>query len=290
LQHDFIHKSVIQYFTYISGLGGASGWTASMIAPNFHFKKYRNIAQGISFSGIGAGMFGVPPIISWTGNNYGSFGFFVALACVSAQFIVCGMIARPSSLEIHSRHVRKAETNKRGERGGILSMYLKILTTKSVVCYTLSMFAYGFGMYIIFVYLPVYCIRQGSSEMQASYILSICGLSSIFGRIVTGFIANFRQVNEISLYVGSLTIIAIISAMIPLYTASLTGQIAFAIVFGLFFGCPYITITPINFTFIGVGHISSALGIELCGCGAGGIVGPILAGEVFFMVFKNESA
>ncbi|XP_060597326.1 monocarboxylate transporter 9-like [Ruditapes philippinarum] len=37
-------------FGVIAGLGGASGWTASMIAPNSIFKKYRNIAQGISFS------------------------------------------------------------------------------------------------------------------------------------------------------------------------------------------------------------------------------------------------
>ena len=222
-------------------------------------------------------MFGVPPVISWTGDHYGSFGFFVALACVSAQFIVCGMLARPSSLENHSRKVRQSGNKRRALCWNLMS-YFKILTTKSVLCYTLSMFAYGFGMYIVFVFLPIYCIRQGSSEMQASNVLSICGISSIFGRILTGLIANFKRVNEVFLYVGSLISLAIITVLIPLYTSSFTGQIVYAILFGFFFGCPYITITPINFTYVGVGHISSALGIELCGCGAGGIVGPILGG------------
>lgn len=258
-----------------------------MIAPNFHFEKYRNFAQGISLSGIGAGMFGVPPIVATAANHYGSPGFFVALACVSAQFIVCGVAARPSGLELHSHMIRR-KLNERGQTDGTMHTYFKVFTTKIVLCYSFSMFTYGFGMYIVFVFLPVYCIQQGTSEIQTSYILSVCGISSIFGRILAGFVANFKSVNEIFLYSGSLAMLTIITVLFPLYTQNISGQWIYAVVFGLFFGCPYVTMTPINFSFVGVAHISAALGIELCGCGAGGILGPITAG-MHSLTYLNDS-
>lgn len=263
--------------TFYLGLGGATGWTASMVAPSFYFKKYLNIAQGISMAGNGAGMFGIPPIVSWASSKYGSFGFFVALASVSIHCIVCGMLVRPSQLEKHLQKTRRAKQAS-GSGDSMLKNYIQVLTTRSVIFYTLSMISYGFGMYIVFVYLPNYCIRQGVSEMQASMVLSLCGIASIFGRIFVGFIASFKRVNEIFLFSGSLFIISIVTVFFPLYGHSIYGQFTYAAILGLLFGCPYVTISPINVMFLGVGSLAAALGIELCGCGLGGIIGPILAG------------
>ncbi|KAL4227948.1 hypothetical protein ACF0H5_013387 [Mactra antiquata] len=261
----------------IAGLGGATGWTASMVAPSFYFKKYLNTAQGISMAGNGAGMLGLPPILSWASSNYGSFGFFVALASVSIHSIVCGILIRPSQLEKHLHEERRARKAV-GIEENMFKKYVQVLTTRSVVFYTLSMFFYGCGMYIVFVYLPNFCIRQGVTEMQASMVISVCGIASIFGRVIVGFLASFQSINEIILFSGSLFCISIATIFFPQFGHTIHGQLIYAAWLGFFFGCPYVTITPINVTFLGVGKLAAALGIELCGCGLGGVIGPIFAG------------
>ncbi|WAR21310.1 MOT9-like protein [Mya arenaria] len=190
----------------IAGFGCAICWTSSMVACNFHFRKYRNLALGLAISGSGAGVFGVPPIITWAKGFY--------------------------------------------------------------------------GMYIVFLYLPRYCIIQGSTEFQASNLVSICGLTSLLGRVLTGAIANtkFFQPRVSYLYAGSLVLLSAISCTFPLYSSRYPGQVAFAVVFGLCFGTPYTVINAVNLQHMGVERVTAALGVELCFCGFGGLLGPVVAG------------
>ncbi|XP_052770838.1 monocarboxylate transporter 2-like [Mya arenaria] len=263
----------------IAGFGCAICWTSSMVACNFHFRKYRNLALGLAISGSGAGVFGVPPIITWAKGFYGSFGFFVTLACITAQLIVCGFVIRPSHLEIYAKRKRSLES-KKGEHVNLLRLYFNVLKSKVVMCMSLSMLTYCAGMYIVFLYLPRYCTIQGSTEFQASNIVSICGLTSLLGRILTGAIANtkFFQPRVSYLYAGSLVLLSAISCAFPLYSSRYPGQVAFAVVFGLCFGTPYTVINAVNLQHMGVEIVTAALGVEFCFCGLGGLLGPVVAG------------
>ncbi|XP_052770839.1 shematrin-like protein 1 [Mya arenaria] len=158
--------------------------------------------------------------------------------------------------------------------GYLGAAFAPTLATAAVTCGVIA------GLYIVFPYLPRYCIIQGSTEFQASNLVSICGLTSLLGRVLTGAIANtkFFQPRVSYLYAGSLVLLSAISCAFPLYSSRYPGQVAFAVVFGLCFGTPYTVINAVNLQHMGVERVTAALGVELCFCGFGGLLGPVVAG------------
>lgn len=259
----------------ISGLGGAVGWTATMIAPGFYFRRYRNVAFGIVLSGTGVGIFGLPPLIQTAADTYGSFGFFVCLAGITVHLIAFGASMIPSTLE---KSVHETRFLKKENSAPMVTSYFQVFKHKSVGCMSFSLFLNCFGSYIVFLYLPTFCAIKGASPMQASYILSVCGAVSIVGRLLTGLIMHLDRFDAVYLFGGSSAVLGVTTMLFPLVSATYVGQIIYATCLGLTFGCPFVSVTPINLSFLGVSHMAIALGVELCIGGIGAIIGPIVAG------------
>ena len=230
----FVHVLFLLYF-FISGLGTAIGWTASLVCLNFYFRKYRNLAIGIAISGTGVGIFGVPALVTWSESQTGTRGFFISFACVTAQMIVCGAVTRPSRLEICARKKRRIELNDDVKQNICIS-YWNTFKSKAVICLSLSMFMYCSGMYIVFLYLPRYCILQGSTEQQASNIISICGISSVVGRVMSGALANVGviKLRAAFIYGGSLLLLAAVTCLFRFFSHVYVGQVSIICVTNLY--------------------------------------------------------
>ena len=252
-----------------------------MVTIGFHFRRYRNVAQGIAVAGTGAGIFGIGPLVQKAGETGGSCGFFIAFACITFHLVLFGVIMRPSKLELYTQKQRFILSKKSStceKIGTIVYRYMTVLTNRAVTCISLSILAFCFGTYIVFLYLPTFCTDKGATAMQASYIISISGIASIISRLVTGAFANWKKKKEVYLFSGSMGLLAVATLLFPLYSGTYTGQIIYAGFLGLFLGCPFATVTPINLTYLGVKNMASALGIELCLGGVGAVLGPVLAG------------
>ena len=235
------------------------------------------------FPGIGAGMFVMAPVYEVARDFYGNSGFFIVLAGLSANIIVFGTLCIPSKLEVHAQERRRLEIARKNQQGrselySVIKIYILIALNKPVICLCFCMFNYGLGTFLIFLHLPNYAIHKGSTPVQGSILVSICGIMGVVGRILTGLAANHEKIDEILLYGGSMGVISLATFLFPLFSDSFAGQSVYSAILGLYFGCCYVVTGTVNIKYVGVKSMAAAIGLEFFYCGIGAVVGPVLAG------------
>ena len=223
------------------------------------------------------------PLFEGARELYGNTGFFVALAGLTANITVFGMLCFPSQLEIYTQKKRKEEFELRRQDGkseawSVIRFYLTVAQKKTVICLCVARFGYCLGIHLIYVHLPKYATQMGSTSVQASFLVSVSGILGVIGRILTGIAANHKEIDDILLYAGSMGIVSLATLVFPLYSASYAGQVAYAIVLGLYFGCCNVVLGSINIKFAGIECMATAIGLELFIGGIGSITGPVIAG------------
>ena len=237
----------------------------------------------------------ISPLFEVAREHYGNVGFFITLAGINANIIVCGMLCFPSKLELHIQQKRKQNVTYQRQKShsklySDLCFYMNVAIKKPVLCLCFCMFNYGFGIILVFVHLPNYALHKGSSSVQGSLLISICGVTGLLGRILTGVAASHKKLDEIILYTGSIGIVSLASFLFPLYSYSFAGQVIYSGILGMFFGACFVLAGSVNIKFVGVNCMSAALGLELFWFGIGGILGPVVAGKVgSFQSFRCTS-
>ncbi|XP_045190962.2 monocarboxylate transporter 12-like isoform X2 [Mercenaria mercenaria] len=265
----------------LGGIGGALGYTAALVVIGLNFRKRRHLAVGIAVSGVGAGLFVLAPVMQLSRDYYGPSGFFIIVAAMMANIIVFGSMCFPSGLEIATQKQRRHEVYKSKRENNFiqaLKCYLRVLTKVTVILLCLCMFCYCLGIQLIYQHLPNFIVVKGFTAIQAAFLVSLSGLLSVFGRVLTGIVTNLNRINCIVLYAGSMAVVSIASILYPFISKHFVGHVIYMVVLGLFFGCPYVTIMAVSLKFVGINYISSAIGLQYCAGGVGSIVGPVLAG------------
>lgn len=133
---------------------------------------------------------------------------------------------------------------------------------------------------MIFLHFPNYVVHQGSTTVQASYLVSLIGILGVPGRVLAGIAANHEKIDDILLFAGAIGIVGLATILIPFYSGSYSGQAAYAAMLGLYFGCCYVLTGSVNITFAGVEGLHIAAGIEFFCGGIGSVAGPVLAGAM----------
>ncbi|CAG9827280.1 unnamed protein product [Diabrotica balteata] len=136
------------------------------------------------------------------------------------------------------------------------------------------------GLYIPFVYLVECAKLDGIDSSQASFLLSIIGITNTVGRLVCGYIADFPQVNALFVNNCCLIISTIAVALTPLcHTYGLYVTVA------IFFGIAvsgYISLTSIILVdLLGLEKLTNAFGLLILFRGAAAIIGSPLAGALY---------
>lgn len=281
----FAPDMVVAIFTcgIISGLGGGFGYTASAAVVGLNFKRRRNIALGFVLSGLGVGLFAFAPLMKFALEFYGPVGFFITLATISANMITFGTMMFPNSLELYAWKARKINGNvdtSKTVSNRLLKSYVQSLCIKPVICLCFSLLLYGNGLYVIFLYLPSYFEVSGFTPSQIAFFMSMIGIFSVIGRFLTGFITNFKWVDEIWVNAGSMFIVSFSAVIYPFIADSYVGQIVFIALLGMFHGNCFIMMAPVGIRFVGIQFVSAAIGIQLFFCGIGSMIGPVCSGIV----------
>jgi len=141
---------------------------------------------------------------------------------------------------------------------------------------------FGFlGFYVPFVYLPsMAASHEGISEDQAALLLSIIGISNTIGRIISGYMSDFRWVDSLFVVNCSLILSSICVFIFPLVT-TFPSFVVLGLLFGLFIAA-YISLTSIVLVDVmGIENLTSAFGLLTMFRGAASIVGPPIAGAVY---------
>ena len=224
------------------------------------------------------------PVFEASREMYGNSGFFIALAGLTLHITVFGVLCFPSKLELHTQRERKRELRRKSQNGRselytVFRMYARVVIQKPVMCLCFCMFNYGLGTFMVLLHLPNYAVHKGSSTTQASLLISVSGITGLIGRIITGIAANHDKIDDIILYSGSMGVVSLATFLFPLFSHAFGGQVFYAAIFGLFFGCCYVVTGSVNIRLVGVQSMAAAIGLEFCFCGLGGVVGPVLAGN-----------
>ncbi|XP_022903773.1 monocarboxylate transporter 14 [Onthophagus taurus] len=138
------------------------------------------------------------------------------------------------------------------------------------------------GLYVPFVYLVDVAKKDGIDGGQASFLISIIGITNTIGRIACGYFADFPQVNALFVNNICLVISTIAVALTP-FCHSYGAYVAMAIFFGLAIS-GYISLTSIILVdLLGLEKLTSAFGLLILFRGAATIVGSPLAGALYDM-------
>ncbi|RZF33544.1 hypothetical protein LSTR_LSTR008190 [Laodelphax striatellus] len=136
------------------------------------------------------------------------------------------------------------------------------------------------GLYVPFFYLVDAAQKDGVAPGDASFLLSIIGITNTIGRVVCGWVADFPWVNSMLLNNISLVISTIAVTSTPFchtYAAYVTMSIFFGIAIA-----GYISLTSIILVdLLGLDKLTNAFGLLILFRGAAAIFGSPLAGAVY---------
>ncbi|XP_060801489.1 monocarboxylate transporter 13 isoform X2 [Amyelois transitella] len=136
------------------------------------------------------------------------------------------------------------------------------------------------GLYVPFVYLVDAAKANGIEQGQASFLISIIGITNTVGRIACGWVADFPWMDTLLLNNICLVIATIAVASTP-FCFSYACYVLMAIAFGLAIS-GYISLTSIILVdLLGLDKLTNAFGLLILFRGAAAIVGTPLAGAVY---------
>ncbi len=164
------------------GMGEAVLYPASnRLVANWIPSQERGIANGLIFSGVGAGAGVTPPLIIWLLIHYGwreSFYVSAILGCIAgAVWYVLARDTPQTHPWVNKEELRHIETGlpeppSELEKGKALP-WATILTNKDVAAITLSYFAYGYTAWIFFSWFFIYLSRVRGLDLKSSSTYSM---------------------------------------------------------------------------------------------------------------------
>jgi sugar phosphate permease len=231
------------------------------------FDKNRGKAMGIAYLGIGSGGALVPLISSGLEKN---MGWHQALAVIG---ILVMLIALPMAFFIRDPKSQAGEKEKTTSApiGSILRnpwFYLLALG---------SMCSIG-AVAGVNQHLKLYLRDLSFSQSDAAHVMSLVLFSSLAGRIMMGFLADWikRKYVMILIYL-------IVASVIPLLLLpDFSGRIyLFAVIFGIGLGGDYMIIPLIAGDLFGVRALGRTMGIILVADGIAEALFPMLVGGMY---------
>ena len=237
--------------------------------------------MGLVSSGVGAGMFAMVPLMQIAKSYYGTTGFFIMLAAITANIVTLGMLCFPNNLEKYvqfKRNFRSTLRSKGNAFTNIPKMYYNSVLTKGIIMLSVSLTFYCSGLFSIYFLIPSFASIVGFSHEQSSFFFAISGIAGIPGRLLTGVISTSKHVGLYIPYAGSMAVIALATFIYPFVASYYAGQVIFMTIFGSLVGSPYVVAGPICEMFVPIQFVSSAIGLLYFAGGVGAVVGPVLSG------------
>lgn len=257
-----VHYFPLVFLTYGIGLGGALACTyiPSIAAVGEWFKVHRDIALGISISGIGCGTLVAAPLSATLIERYGWRSALAIFGWAGAALLaLCvALLARPPVV---------------GEKKKI-SVAPKLRTPAFGFLYISLLFA-GIAVYVSLVFLPAYAADIGASRVAGAALVGYIGASSVVGRLGLGAIApRFGLVAMYQVAYAAL----MLSFAFWLTAHAYPSLVMFSLVMGVGYGGIAAMAPAVTASIFGIEGLGELLGILFTGFGVACLVGPTLSG------------
>jgi len=159
-------------------------------------------------------------------------------------------------------------------------MDFSLLLDLVFVLFGVSNLLTSIGFCVPYIYLPDRGIQMGFDTRLSAFLVSIVGISNTVGRIVFGYLADFKWVNRLMLY-NTVLLLCGVTSIASSLCLNYPMMAVYAACFGLFIGV-YTCLTPIVLVdLLGLDKLSNAFGLVLLFQGIGAVVGPPMAGALY---------
>ena len=179
---------------YFLGLGTGLCSTSFAIVPVYRFKKHLGAVVGIQMLGGGLSLVIGGLFVQNVLDTYGLHGAYLIMGAYGSHLIMCGLLMKPSTLEIKTNqnkaariHEKTEQTSNRRNNYTSIKSFVKesfIITLLKDPCFLLiyvSSFLWHIPVAAFQVHLPNYAVTNGATPVEASALFTVCGVASIIG-------------------------------------------------------------------------------------------------------------
>ncbi len=246
-----------------TGVGMGAAYVPPLVAAARWFTKRRGLALGIVASGVGAGQVIIPPTLK---SLISSIGWRSTIVWLAAFTFIIGITA---AMFLKNPQIQVKIEQERSAREAIKTSSFWILqwVFASVM----------FCLHIVMQHLEAYVEDIGFDPISAALVITMIGISGIFGRILSGRSSD-KLGNKITVF-ACLSFIIIV--FFWLFIAEKLETFYFlGILFGLGYGGVLPLIVKISSEYFGTSSGGTIFGILVAGSSIGGALGVFLTGLI----------
>jgi len=281
---------LISYGVFL-GFGLGFVYVPAVVAVGEYFREKLSFATGICVCGSGAGTFLVAPMTSFLLDKFGWRGCNRLMSLLCFACMLFGLVMVPNKkkqIQAEDKNAEQAVQLK--EKSG-----LKLLSDIPFLLMLIGNIPFAMAIYISYTYLPSMAVQSGLSSSDASFLISVVGISNTVGRLVSGWLADLKWTSPLGITILTTFIACIICACLP------SGQhywplFGLTAVFGFIISAAPTVSTPLIVDLLGIQHLNMAFGFLTFARGIAALVGPSSAGFIldtfssdFFLPFYIAS-
>ncbi|MDG2002857.1 MAG: MFS transporter [Novosphingobium sp.] len=260
------------------GVGGAwvkpTIWTSAVAS---RFDASRGLAIAIVVSGAGVAATIIPPLTTW---SIGEFGWRQAFFLMGGLW---ALVVFPLLFFFFrgAQDVRKkASSEKRKPAGDAMAGLTFKQGIRSPAFYKLGIAGGLFAFAVIGLIMHFIPILQGMgvSRMGAAGIAGLVGISSVIGRLGTGFLLDRFQPHRIAMIAF---LLPVVSALLLLNSSGTMALSAAALIVGLSLGSELDVVLYLSTRHLGLKRFGVLFALMLIFLAIGNAIGPVYAGAIY---------
>ena len=257
---------------------GTGCYFVSLVSNVAHwFQHRRGLMTGVVVSGIGLGAIIVPPMANRLISIYDwrSSYIIIGTTVVAASVLLAQLLKRrvPMAHNIDSHLVPNQDI--RSTKGFSLRATLRTYQLWMICALFLCL---GFCLFSIMVHIVPHAMDRGFSMDESAAIIAIIGISRIVGKVGLGYLAD--RIGPRPGWISGFAIMAI-AVFYLLAADTLWALYAFAVAFGLAYGCLVAMESPIIANMFGLRAHGAILGLASFMFMVGAAIGPWQAGYTY---------
>ncbi|HMF50494.1 MAG TPA: MFS transporter [Candidatus Saccharimonadales bacterium] len=241
------------------------------------FSTKRASAIGFVYAGTGLGIMLLAPLSEWLISNYGWARAFEIYALV----VLVGLLPVVWIFYQHGpygQHVRHRPEKKAGENQWTAKLALQSLQFWLLF---IARIAAAAGTTVIVTHQVAHVVDVGFSKLLSASIFGLAGVTSSFGRVIFGFIAD-RLSKQAAYTLNIVMTIVGVGALMILHDPSQAWLLyVYVIFFGIGFGSRAVIFSALTADIFSGKGFGSILGYSTVAVGVGGALGSWLGGAFY---------
>ena len=263
----------------------AVGFTFTGMVPHIFlisewFSTKRASAIGFVYAGSGVGIMLLAPLSEWLISAYGWVGAFEIFS-VLALLGILPMVWLCYQHGPHGHGPRAQRAQPRSEKKD--NQWTAKLALRSLQFWLLfiARIAAACGTTVIVTHQVAHVVDVGFSKFLAASVFGLAGITSSFGRVIFGFIAD-RLSKQAAYTVNiAMTIVGVGALMILRVSSQAWLLYVYVIFFGIGFGSRAVIFSALTADIFAGKGFGSILGYSTVAVGAGGALGSYLGGAFY---------